>query len=193
VARGVDFVPRGGRQAGFTLVEVLLVMAGIAMASAVVVPQISTLVETQRARNAARTVERQLQTARLKAVTNSRALRVRFNCPAAGQLRVLEVTGLAATDNATNRCSPTAYPYPPPIDALRATPSLDSPVVYLPPGTSVTGSALVLEFGPKGNVYSVNTSTNVVTPLAGDVVLTVTKGGYAATVTINALGRVQYN
>jgi len=193
MAGGPSDARRTRDQAGFTLIEVILVMAGIVMLSAAVVPRISTLLAAQDARTATRTVERQLQTARLKAVTNSRALRVRFNCPAAGQLRILEVTGITATDNATNRCSATAYPFPPPVDALRATPSLDSPVVYLPAGTTVTGSALNLEFGPKGNVYTVTPGTNDIVDVVGDLVLTVTKGSYSNTVTINALGRVRYN
>lgn len=180
-------------QEGFSLIELLLVMAGIAILATAVVPNVSALLESQSARNAARTVERQLQTARLSAVTHSRALRVRFNCPAASQLRVLEVTGIAATDNDTNRCSPTAYPVPPPRDSLRATPSLDSPVTYLPAGTTVSGSVLHLEFSPKGEVFSVTPGTNAVTPLVGDLVLTVTRNGHSSTVTLNALGRVRIN
>ena len=171
----------------------LLIIAVIAIAiSAVAVPSIRSFREIQRARNAARMVERELQTARLKAVTVSRALRVRFNCPSAGQFRILELTGVAATDNSSNRCSPTAFPFPGPNDSLRATPSLDSPVLYLPDSTTVTGAVLHFEFDPRGQVFSVPTSGDV-QPLAGETVLTVTRKGFSNTVTINALGRIRLN
>ena len=179
-------------QSGFTVVELLIVMLGIIAIAGMTVPQFNNLIESQRARNAARVVERELQSARLKAVSASRPLRVRLNCPAAGQLRTLEVTGIAATDTATNRCSPAAFPTPGPNDGLRATPSLDSPVAYLPTGTTVTGTTLDIEFGPKGTVHLVNGS-GTPTAIAGDLTLTVALKGYTKTVTVNALGRVRLN
>lgn len=183
---------RTERQSGFTLVELVLVLAGIVTLSAFVIPSFSNVVAAMKARDAGRTVERQLQTARMKAVTHSRSLRVRFNCPAIGQLRMLEVTGVAATDSASNRCSPTSFPSPGPNDALRSTPSLDSPVIYLADGTTVTGTALNLEFGPKGSVHAVS-STGVVTAITAPLVLTITHKGRSNTVTINGLGRVRFN
>jgi prepilin-type N-terminal cleavage/methylation domain-containing protein len=182
----------GAGQAGFSLIELLIVMFGIVAITGVTIPQFNNLLESQRARNAARVVERELQSARLTAVSASRPLRVRFNCPAAGQLRTLEVTGIAATDNATNRCSPVAYPTPGPNDGLQATPSLDSPVAYLPTGTTVTGTTLGLEFGPKGTVHLVDAS-GTPTVLGGDLSITVTRYGHSRTVTVNALGRVRLN
>jgi Tfp pilus assembly protein FimT len=165
-------------------------MFGIVAIAGMAVPQFNNLIESQRARTAARVVERELQSARLKAVSASRPLRVRFNCPAAGQLRTLEVTGIATTDNAANRCDPVAFPTPGPNDGLRATPALDSPVAYLPDGTTVTGTALGIEFGPKGTVHLADTSGNP-TVINGDLVITVTRNGYSRTVTVNALGRVR--
>ena len=183
---------RTDRQSGFTLLELVLVMAGIVTLSAIVVPNFSNVVAAMKARDAARTVERQLQTARMKAVTHSRALRVRFNCPVPGQLRMLEVTGVAGTDSASNRCDPTAFPSPGPNDTLRSTPWLDSPVIYLAEGTTVTGGALVFEFGPKGDVHAVS-STGVVSDINAPLVLTVTHKGRSNTVTINGLGRIRFN
>lgn len=188
-------------QAGFTFVEVLVVMAMVVTVAAVLVPNSRILLNTMKARNAARVVERQLQTARLKAVTNSRAMRVRFACPAAGQVRILEVTGVAATDSANNRCDQTAYPYPGPNDALRSTPSMDSPVVYLPAGTTVTcvgcpagtASPIALEFGPRGTVHGVNVATDVTAAFTGDITIRVLLGGYTNEVKVNELGRVKFN
>ena len=183
---------RAGSDAGFTLIE-LLIIAMLAMTiSAVAAPAFNSFRDAQRARNAARLVERELQTARLKAVTSSRALRVRLNCPAVGQLRVLEVTGVAATDTAGNRCDPTAFPSPGPNDALRSTPALDSPVIYLPTGATVTGTFLQFEFSPRGQVYSVSTA-GAATALANDAQLTIVRAGWSNTVTINAIGRVRLN
>ena len=172
------------------MTELVMVMAGAVTLAALAGPSFSTLVEANRARTAARQVERELQTARLKAVTASRALRVRLSCPVVGQLRILEVTGIGTTDNATNRCDPVAFPSPGPDDTLRSTPSLDSPVIYLPEGTTVVGDTLHFEFSTRGSVHKVD-NAGVTAAVAGDVVLTITLEGWTHTVTINALGRIR--
>ena len=184
-------IKRRDREAGFTLIELAIVLAGFAALAAISVPGINSFLAQQRARNGARVVERTLQNARLKAVTTSHSLRVRFSCPQPGMMRILELTGVASTDNAGNRCDPTAYPFPGPVDMLRATPSLDSDVIRLPPGTVVSGTPTILEFTPKGTVYAV--APGSVTALTGDVVWTVTKDTFVHTVTINAMGRVRLN
>ena len=181
----------GRSEAGFSLVELAVIMASFLTVASMAVPRINGMLQSQRATNAGRQVERELQSARLKAVSTSHPMRVKFNCPAAGQFRMLEVTGVATTDNATNRGSPTSYPSPGPADALRSTPSLDSPVQHLATGTTVTGASLDIEVGPDGTVYAF--ASGVATPLATDLVLTVTRAGYSKTVTINALGRVKLN
>ena len=56
-------------------------------------------------------------------------MRVRFNCPATGQMRVVEVTGNAAIDTAGDRCDLGAYPYPD-TDASTA-PNNDGPVLQM--------------------------------------------------------------
>ena len=170
-----------------------MVFAAMVTLAAVLVPSFKTLTLSMKARDAARSVERELQTARLKAVTVSRALRVRFNCPAAGQFRVVELTGITATDTATNRCSQSAFPFPTPIDTLKSTPQFDSPVFYLPTGTTITGTTLAFEFDPRGNAYSVDTTTGVVTKLTALATLTITRSGWTNTVTINEMGKIKIN
>ncbi len=164
-------------------------MAGALTLAAIVGPSFSNLRDANRANVATRQVERELQTARLKAVSAARSLRVRLNCPVAGQLRILEVTGVAATDNAANRCDPVAYPFPGPRDSLRVTPSLDSPVIHLPDGVTVTGTVQQFEFDPRGSAYSVD-ALGAATLLAGDVVLTVTHKTWSHTIRINPVGRI---
>jgi prepilin-type N-terminal cleavage/methylation domain-containing protein len=183
---------RAGGQSGFTLIEIVIVMAIAITMAAITVPRISDLLASQRARNAARDVERELQVARLKAVTSAHAMRVRFNCPVAGQLRRLEVTGVPTTDNAANRCDPVAYPFPGPNDMLQSTPSFDSPVIYLPTGTAVATAFPQYEFGANGMVYSVD-ATGTVAALAADATVTVTLNGWSNGITINGFGRIKFN
>ncbi|HET9371637.1 MAG TPA: prepilin-type N-terminal cleavage/methylation domain-containing protein [Vicinamibacterales bacterium] len=178
---------------GFSLIELIMVMAAMVTLAAVLVPSFKTLTLSMKARDAARKVERELQTARLKAVTVSRTLRVRFNCPSAGQFRIIELTGIAATDGSANRCSQTAFPFPAPIDTLKATPQFDSPVFSLPTGTTIAGTTLAFEFDPRGNVYAVNTGTGTVTKLTADASIAVARYGWTNTVTINALGKIKLN
>ena len=80
----------GRGQAGFTLLELVLVLAASVTIASLALPRFNNFMQAQRARNAARIVERELQVARLKAVGTSRSLRVRFNCPIAGQIRILK-------------------------------------------------------------------------------------------------------
>ena len=88
---------------GFSLIELIMVMAAMVTLAAVLVPSFKTLTLSMKARDAARKVERELQTARLKAVTVSRTLRVRFNCPSAGQFRIIELTGIHGQVELANR------------------------------------------------------------------------------------------
>ena len=165
-------------------------MAGALALAAIAAPGLSTFMESNRAATAARRVERELQTARLRAVSSGRSLRFRLNCPAAGQVRVIEVTGVPATDTADDRCDAVAFPSPGPRDALRATPSLDSPIVYLPPGTAVTSAVTTFELDPRGSVFGV-AADGTITPLAGDVVISVAVDGWTNTLRLNAVGRIR--
>ena len=73
----------------------------------IALPVMQDMTANIKLNEAARLVEREMQDARLKAVSSNRAIRVRLNCPAAGYIRSVEVLGTAA-DDATNRCSTTA-------------------------------------------------------------------------------------
>ena len=99
--------------------------------AAVAVPSIMAALSHAALNTALDTVGTTVRNARYQAVTRNVRLRVRFNCPAANQMRVVEVTGDAGIDGAANRCSIGAFPYPAP-DQNRATlPNNDGPVVIL--------------------------------------------------------------
>ena len=181
---------RKAGEAGFTLIEVLITTVVTIAIGAMLVPKISNLMQSQRARTAARAVERELQSARLKAVTSSKRMRVKLNCPVAGQLRVVEVTGVAATDNASNRCDEVAFPFPGPRDALRSTPSLDAPLVRLAQGTTITSVVTTFEFGPRGDAGQVGL-TGIAATLANETTVTVTRAGWTSAIRINPIGKIR--
>jgi prepilin-type N-terminal cleavage/methylation domain-containing protein len=72
---------------GFTLFELLIVMALIATASAMAIPTIMGSVERNSVWTASETIGAQIRQARLKAISRNRTFRVRFDCPNVGQLR----------------------------------------------------------------------------------------------------------
>ena len=145
---------------GFSLLELLVVVSVIAIVAGIAVPAITNSSEQLRLANAARQVERVLQTAKLKAVRADRVMRVRFNCPAAGQYRMVEVIGtLSAPDAAdadgaaATRCNPTTYPYPDTNTDFFALPNHDGPVGTLPDGVGFS-TVQTVDFWPDGTAHA---------------------------------------
>src|SRR3954451_11874018 len=112
---------------GFTVVEMLMVVAMIAVLAAIGLPVMKDMTESIKLNQAARRVEREMQDARLKAVSSNRVIRVRMNCPATGYIRSVELLGTAA-DDATNRCMTAPYPFPPPDTDITTRQNFDCPV-----------------------------------------------------------------
>ncbi len=81
---------------------------------------------------AARQLERELQSARMTAVVANQPVRVMFNCPSAGEYRVVELIGTpavpAAGDGVVGRCSATSYPFPAPDNNPITRPNNDGPL-----------------------------------------------------------------
>jgi len=182
-------------RAGFTLVELLVVMAVLVIMSAVAMPQLGRALDLYRLGIAIREMERELQTARVNAVTANRPVRVLFNCPSVGQFRRVEVLGEPglpdARDDSLARCNESAFPYPAPdLDPLTR-PNLDGPLHRLPFGVTM-GGVSGIEFRPNGTARS-DASGGAITfadiPVGG-VSATVTKESNTRTITINGLGRV---
>ena len=120
--------PAPRAQGGFTLTEIMLVVAFVGTLTAIAVPLTGDIRATIKLNEAARQVQREFAEARLRAVSSNRSLRVRTNCPSAGFVRTVEVVGTAAIDNAANRCTHAAYPFPPDND-LMTRPNYDGPDV----------------------------------------------------------------
>jgi prepilin-type N-terminal cleavage/methylation domain-containing protein len=172
-------------RAGFTLTELLITIGIFATLAAMAMPVYSDLAENSRLGAAAREVERELQSARLKAVSANRSLRVAFNCPVAGQFRTVEVLG-NGTDNQLDRCSDVAFRYPAPDQDPFTRPNHDGPIRRLTLQTTVTTQ--VVEFRSNGTAFEV--VGGAAQAIAGDVAITVTRRARSRTVTVNAMGKV---
>jgi prepilin-type N-terminal cleavage/methylation domain-containing protein len=171
---------------GFTLVDTMVTIAVFSILMAMAVPGVIDATDAFRLGTATRVVERELQTARLKAVTANRSMRVRLNCPSAGQFRMVEVMNSAGVDSASNRCSESVYAYPSPRDTDVTTPAHDGPVGRV--HDTVTLPTVVFQFAPDGRTTKVVSGTP--TAFTTETV-TLTKGTRTQSITINALGKIQ--
>jgi prepilin-type N-terminal cleavage/methylation domain-containing protein len=172
---------------GFSVVELLLVAAIIATMTAIAVPSVRDVLQSLKLSEATRMVERELQSARLRSVSTNRSLRVWPNCPAAGYIRTVEVLGTAA-DTAGNRCSQSAYPFPPPDVDVITRPNFDGPVRLIPNGATVSTS--VIEFRPDGTAMKVVSGVSTGFGTDEVVTITVSRSGSSKTVTVNGAGKV---
>lgn len=170
---------------GFSLIELMLTLAIAATLMAMAVPALTSVNNATRLSNATQAVERELQTARMRAVSNNTKLRVRTNCPATGYYRIVEVLGTAA-DNSTTRCSISTYPWPAPDTDLATVPNLDGPLRQMINDTTVTD--LWVEFRPDGTAWQVVSGT--ATAITTSATVTVTRNGSTKTISVNALGKV---
>lgn len=180
---------------GFTLIDVMVTIAVFSIIAAAAIPPLRDVSGTITLGQSTRDVERELQTARLKAVTSNRPMRVRFNCPAAGEFRMVELVGTPAlpdaADSAANRCSETNYPYPSTDGNPLTRPNHDGPIRRLLRDISF-GSTATLEFWPDGSVHKANGAQNPwPTVDAAGTAITVTKGTLVRTITVNSIGKIQ--
>lgn len=152
---------------GFSLIELLITVGLVGAISAVAIPTLGTSNSRTRLYTATETIQAQLRTARLAAISRNRPVRLAFNCPVAGAVRLLTVTGTAGVDDAANRCT-TNQPN-------------DGAAVYLPAG--VTFAAVpTLEFSGRGIV----TAQGAAVPIS----FTIRHGYDTRTVLVTAIGRI---
>jgi type II secretory pathway pseudopilin PulG len=182
--------------AGFSFIDLVVVMGIMGILAGISIPSLLTLADSIRLQQSAREVERELQSAKQKAVSSKRPIRVRFNCPAAGQYRVVELIGSARTPAAADaptsmdRCRPTSYPFPAPDDDPATRPNLDGPLKQLDPRVTF-GAVRSVEFWSDGTAHW-DTGTGLSwpqIPVTGTT-LTMTKGSNIASITVNGLGKI---
>lgn len=111
----------------------------IGVVSAISIPYLTGSTSRNSVWTTSEQIGSQIRQARLKAITRNTRFRVRFDCPAVGQYRVLVVTGVALQDNAADRCSQT-YQH-------------DSGIYTVPRNVTYTAALPVLEVNGRG-MYS---------------------------------------
>jgi prepilin-type N-terminal cleavage/methylation domain-containing protein len=174
-------------QAGFTLVEMLVVSAVIAIMAGMAAPTILGAMRLFALNSTVQTVGAAIRSARYTAVSKNRTMRVRFNCPAVDQFRIVEVTGNAVIDNDANRCSEAAYPYPNPDPAA---PNHDGPIVRLPVDSQF-GALQSIQIDTMGRVAQLNGCPACAPGAVGATVDVVGNSGYATrTITVSGNGQV---
>jgi prepilin-type N-terminal cleavage/methylation domain-containing protein len=157
---------------GFTLFELLVVMALITILTAVAIPTLSGSTARNSVWTASEQIGSQVRQARLKAISRNMSFKVRFDCPSTGQFRILQVTGVSATDNASNRCS------------LYQT--YDSGIYSLPSGVSIGTTPPLLTVNSRGVFSSTAGLPTTIT------VTYAATGSTSRTLTVSATGQITF-
>lgn len=160
---------------GFTLIEMVATLAVLGILVATGVPVVGGAMQRFTLNSAARAVGADIRSTRYAAIAKNRTMAIRFNCPAAGQYRMVEITGNAAIDGAVDRCSLATYPYP--DAAPGVAPDADGPVLQLPQA---------LQFGIVSDVQF-NATGRLPGPTAR---IEVTNGTLVRAITVPPNGRV---
>lgn len=188
-------VVKSSGQFGFTLIELLMVVALVGIMSVVGLPLLGQMRATIELGEAARGVERELQSARLTAVSANQPMRVQFNCPAAGQYRVVELIGTPSVPNAADgtvgRCSTSTYPFPAPDNNPITRPNNDGALKTLPDQVTFT-TVTTIEFWPDGSAHTNTGGTNPWPPIAAPgTTLILTRGTKTKSILVNGVGKIQ--
>jgi len=180
---------------GYSLIDMMVAISVMAILAAAAVPQLVNVADSMKLGQAQRDVNVELNQARLLAVSANRPIRIRFNCPAAGQYRLTELIGTPsvpdASDTASDRCAESKWAYPANDNDPATRPNHDGPTRYLPRGVTF-GSAATLEFWPNGTVHKQVAAENPWTTVdVAGTAITVVKGTSVKSVTVNGLGKIQ--
>lgn len=188
-------VAKSFRQTGFSLIELLMVTALVGIMSVIGVPLLGQMSGSIELGEAARQVERELQSARMAAVSSNQPMRVMFNCPVTGEYRLVELIGTpavpAAADGVVGRCSTTTYAFPAPDNNPITRPNNDGPLRRLPTQVTFT-TVTTIEFWPDGTAHTNTGGTNPWPPIAApgtNIVLT--RSGKTRSILVNGIGKIQ--
>jgi Tfp pilus assembly protein FimT len=152
---------------GFTFLELLFILGIIGTVAAIAIPSLSNALNRNKVYMGTQLVAAAIRDARLAAITRNANYRVRFQCPAAGAVRVLAVTGNATIDNAPNRCSTSVAD--------------DGPLLYLPEGVAY-GTVPTIDVNGRGQMS--------IPAAAMPLNITVTYANFNRTITVSATGRI---
>lgn len=171
---------------GYTLVELMVGVAVAATLAGTALPMVDRTLRHYALTQASESVAATIRHARMTAVSKNRTVLVRFDCPAPGLMRIVEVTGDPTIDTAANRCSLDAYPYP--DRDPNTLPNVDGPVVPLP-SRAQFGTFESLKIDPQSRVTPQTNCPNCTSapiPATIDV-----KNAYATkTITVTTGGQV---
>jgi len=188
-------VVKGLSQSGFSLIELLMVTALVGIVSVIGLPLLGQISGAIELGEAARQVERELQSARMTAVSANQPVRVMFDCPATGQYRMVELIGTpgvpAAADGVIGRCSTTTYPFPAPDNNPITRPNNDGALRMLPDLVTFT-TVTTIEFWPDGTAHTNTGGTNPWPPVASpgtNIILT--RSGETKSILVNGIGKIQ--
>jgi prepilin-type N-terminal cleavage/methylation domain-containing protein len=135
------------QERGYSLIELLVSVGLIGILSAITIPLVLESSRRNELFAASERVGALVRQTRLKAISQNRNYRVRFDCPSVNQVRGLVLTGTALVDNAANRCAITL--------------TGDSEIVQLPTGVVVDAEdATELRVTPRGVFTAVGDSFN---------------------------------
>ena len=172
---------------GFTAVELLIVVAIAGVVATMSVPSLTGAMQRDALNGARQTVGAEIRLARFTAVSTSRTMRVRFNCPGPDQFRVVEVVGLQGIDSSADRCSEASYPFPDQQPGVQ--PDADGRVLLLPKGAQF-GGLHDLEITPRGRVMPL-TGCPGCAQAAPPATVSLTNGYDTRTIAVSASGRVE--
>jgi type II secretion system protein H len=175
-----------GSEAGFSLVEVVVVGGIMAIVAAIAVPTVASMLRRYALNSVAQQLAGTIRSARYTAVSKNKWVRIRFDCPATDQYRMIEYIADGTVDEAVDRCSLTAYPYP---DDTAGLPEVDGPVIDLPNGISL-GTVTDIQIDPHGRLQPLSGCPTCVVG-SGTASLTVDDGTESQTVSVDRTGKVE--
>lgn len=172
-----------------------MVTALVGIVSVIGLPLLGQISGTIELGEAARQVERELQSARMTAVSANQPMRIMFNCPATSQYRMVELIGTpsvpAAADGVVGRCATDTYPFPAPDNNPITRPNNDGALKLLPSLVTFT-TVTTIEFWPDGTAHTNTGGTNPWPPIAepGTYII-LTRGTKTKSILVNGIGKIQ--